>query len=315
MKKILVTGGSGFIGSHMVDLLIKKNFVLNIDKLTYASVRKNFSHQNYKEINIDINNNQLSDIIKKYKPEYIINFAAESHVDNSIKNPKIFLKTNILGTFNILNSIIKNKLKIKFIHISTDEVFGSLKLNNSKFNLKSSYDPKSPYSASKASSDHLVRAYGNTFGLKFNIINCSNNFGERQHVEKLIPKTITNAFKNKKIPIYGNGKNIRDWIYVKDFCRAIYKVLIKSENKKTYLVGSNNELDNITIVKSICKILDKSFPKKETYLNLIEFVNDRPGHDLRYSVDNSSIIKLGWRPKYNFLRSLENTIKFYAKKK
>ena len=272
MNYVLITGGCGFIGSNFVHEIVSAGqfHPVVLDKLSYAGNLNNLNmleKNTYTFIKGDIcDGSIINELFEKYKFIAVFHFAAESHVDRSIDGPRSFIYTNIIGTFNLLQATRNNLNKIddnfKFIHISTDEVFGSLKLNNSKFNLKSSYDPKSPYSASKASSDHLVRAYGNTFGLKFNIINCSNNFGERQHVEKLIPKTITNAFKNKKIPIYGNGKNIRDWIYVKDFCRAIYKVLIKSENKKTYLVGSNQLLklygwnQNYNLITGIKKTLN-----------------------------------------------------------
>lgn len=317
MKKIIITGGSGFIGSHLVKLFLKNKYkVLNIDKLSYASI-KNFKikNSNYKFKKIDISNyNILKKTIIKFNPNFIINCAAESHVDRSIKSPLIFLKSNILGTFNILEVLRTSKIKCRFLQVSTDEVFGSLKLKEKKFNETTRYNPKSPYSASKASADHFVRAYGNTFNLDYLITNCSNNFGPYQNPEKFIPTVIINCIKKNKIPIYGSGKNVREWIYVEDHCEGIKLALEKGLSKNTYLIGSKNEFNNIQIAKKICKIFKSKF--KYDYEKLINFIEDRKGHDFRYAINYQKIKnKLNFKNKKKFNEGLIETINFYLKNK
>lgn len=314
-KKVLISGGSGFIGSFIVKQLIrKKYFVINVDKLSYASQKSVIKHKSYKFIKSDISHrNKLEKIFAKFKPDFVINCAAESHVDNSIKNPNIFIISNVIGTLSMLQVSLKYNIK-KFIHISTDEVFGELSLGKKKFTLKSPYNPKSPYSASKASSDHLVRSFGNTYGLNYIITNCSNNYGPFQYPEKLIPVIINCCIKKKSIPIYGKGINVRDWIYVEDHSEAVIKALENSKQNETYLIGSNFEMSNLDIVKLICKKFKKITKSKFDYLNLISYVKDRKGHDLRYAIDNSYIKKkLKWKPKTSFDKGIEKTIKFYVK--
>ncbi len=323
MKNILITGGAGFIGSHLVKhfVLNYPNYnIINLDILTYASdiTRLNSiaNNKNYKFVNGDINDFQLlTKVFKKYKIDSVINLAAESHVDNSIKNPTKFAETNIMGTLNLLN--VSNKfwqdpLNKLFYQISTDEVYGELG-GNGLFKETSRYNPKSPYSASKASSDHLTRSFFHTFNLPIIISNCSNNFGPDQHSEKLIPLTINKILNNQKIPIYGDGKNIRDWIFVKDHVDAIDKIFHNGEIGETYNVGGNNELNNLELVKKIIEITDQKLGRKPgTSLDLISFVEDRKGHDFRYAIDNSKINKdLNWYPKTIFKESLDHTIKSY----
>jgi dTDP-glucose 4,6-dehydratase len=310
-KKILVTGGLGFIGSHLIKMLLTKKYnILNIDKITYASQKLNIKNKNYSFHKIDLcNYKSLKNKICSYKPNIIINCAAETHVDRSIDNPKNFINSNIIGTFNILE-ILKNLKTMKYIHISTDEVFGSI--NKGKFNEKSNYKPNSPYAASKASSDHLVRAYGSTYGINFCITNCTNNYGPYQYPEKLIPVVINKCIKKEKIPVYGDGKNIRDWIYVKDHCNALLKIIKSGKKGKTYLLGGNNELSNIEIVNQICEMYDKITKNKNNSKNLISFVKDRKGHDFRYAINIKQTSKdLRWKPKINFKKGLETTISFY----
>jgi dTDP-glucose 4,6-dehydratase len=315
LKKVVITGGSGFIGSHLVYKFLKKSFkVLNIDKLSKESQKLNVQNKNYffKKCNL-INSDKLNSILKEFAPNLIINAAAESHVDRSINLPKFFYENNVLSTLNILEFIKRSKKKIQLIHVSTDEVFGSLKLNEPKFNLNSNYSPQSPYAASKASTDHAVRAYGKTFGIMYKITNCSNNYGLYQYPEKLIPVIINKCLERKPIPIYGNGKNIRDWIHVSDHADAIYEVFKNGKNHSTYLIGSNNEYTNLDIAKKICKIFDQLYDYKYSS-KLISFVKDREGHDFRYAINNSKIYKdTNWRPKIKFEKGLEETIKFYFK--
>lgn len=327
---ILVTGGAGFIGSHFVKYIIKKtkNYLINLDKLTYSGDKKNidevFNDNRHKFIKGDISNKKLIKfILKKYNPSYIINFAAETHVDNSIKNSNPFIKTNIVGTFNLLecsksywDNLNKNKKKkFKFLQISTDEVYGQLKKNEKKFDEKNKYDPSSPYSASKASADHLVRAFFKTYDFPINITNCSNNYGPNQHKEKLIPLTISKIIKNKKIPVYGNGQQIRDWLFVEDHVEAIWKVAKKGKLGETYLIGGNNEMKNISIVKLITNLMDLYYPSKKknySYENLISFVKDRPGHDFRYAINSKKIqSEINWKPKYKFKDGLKKTILWF----
>ena len=252
-------------------------------------------------------------IILDFQPDIIVHFAAESHVDNSIENPYIFLNTNILGTYNLLQACSKLENNFHFIHISTDEVFGELG-KKGFFNEKTNYDPKSPYSASKASSDHLVRAWQNTYGLPATIVNCCNNYGPNQHKEKLIPKIITNCFSNNSIPIYGKGDNIRDWIFVEDFCKAILLIL---ENRgsvlnESFCIGANQEFSNVELTEKICSIINDNFSLKHNCLDLITYVDDRLGHDFRYAIDASKIKKdLGWKPEYSFEEAIMKTIDYY----
>lgn len=310
--KILVTGGAGFIGSNFIRYWLTKypkDKILNIDKLTYAghlsSLADISKSKNYSFLKADIGNEKATDFAMK-NVDIVVHFAAESHVDRSIKDQKNFLKTNILGTQVLLNAALKNKIK-RFHHVSTDEVFGSLPLNSKKkFYEETCYDPRSPYAASKASADHLVRSFSNTFGLPFTITNCSNNFGPFQHPEKFIPRIITNLIDKKEVPIYGDGKNVRDWLYVDDHVRAIDEILRRGKNGETFLVGGmRSDVSNLEIAKTIIRM----FKRKNS---LIKFVPDRLGHDKKYSVDWSYINKtLGWRPNADFESSLLKTVDWY----
>ncbi len=314
MSKILVTGGLGFIGSNLINLLLKKNYkVLNIDKVTYASNfynTKEFNKNNdYKFIKCDLNNQKkLKKIIIKYKPKGIFNIAAETHVDRSIDGPKNFIYSNILGTFNILEIIRKYKVKTKFIHISTDEVYGDVLKGRSKE--EDAYKPSSPYAASKAASDHIVTSYVRTYKIPAIVTNCSNNFGPKQHPEKLIPKLIYNILNNKKLPIYGKGKNSREWIYVNDHCEALIKIFKSGKVGDFYNIGSNYNIDNLTLVKKLLLVAKRriSLGKKVK----INFVKDRPGHDMRYAINSNKIKKkLNWKPKISFMNGLEKTFNWY----
>lgn len=308
--RLLVTGGAGFIGTNFIHYWFKKrprDGIVNLDKLTYAADLSNLKeferNPNYSFIKGDIVDKE---IVKKATSDIdvIVNFAAETHVDNSIKDSSNFIRSNIVGVHTLLE-IVREK-GIRFHQVSTDEVYGSLPLNSrKKFDEKSKYSPKNPYSATKAAADHLVNAYFNTYKLPVTISNCSNNYGPFQHPEKLIPKTIINALNDKPIPIYGTGIQIRDWIYVEDHCSAIEKIIDRGEYGQTYLVGANGEKSNIDVVKKILNILGKSE-------NLIKFVEDRPGHDVRYAIDASKIKKeLGWKPQTKFEEGIKKTIKFY----
>jgi len=310
--KILVTGGAGFIGSNFIHYILKKypNYkIVNYDKLTYAGNLENLrdveNDARYKFIKGDINDEKLvQKIIRENKINIIINFAAESHVDRSIINPDDFIKTNILGTYTLLKVALANG-KIRFHHISTDEIFGSLALDDPSFNENTRYDPRSPYSATKASADHLVKAYFHTFGLPTTISNCSNNYGPYMFPEKLFSLAITNLLEDKKIPLYGNGKNIRDWIYVKDHCRAIDAIIHNGKIGQTYCIGGNCEKTNEEVIYKILELMGKNKDK-------IKFVKDRPGHDKRYAINFSKIKKeLGWNPKTKFESGLEKMIKWY----
>ncbi len=323
--KILVTGGCGFIGSNFIIKQIHNSHsILNIDKLTYAGNPDNLSiinnNNNYTFVKGDISNFSLiNQTLNDFQPNAIVNFAAESHVDRSIDSPMDFVNTNIVGTATLLNSCLSfwkknNKPSdFRFLHISTDEVFGSLD-NSGFFTEETHYNPSSPYSASKAASDHLVRAWVQTYNFPALITNCSNNYGPYQFPEKLIPLIIANCVDEKPLPVYGEGTNIRDWLYVEDHCEAIDSVLKNGTFGETYNIGGNNEIKNIDIVKSICKILDKLHPRKErkSYSELITFVPDRPGHDFRYAIDATKIKeKLGWSPKENFNSGIEKTVIWY----
>ena len=329
--KVVVTGGSGFIGSAVVKNLIKKNFeVINIDKLTYAS--NNESLEAYKDNElytfeqIDICDSMAIDkIFLKYSPDAIMHLAAESHVDKSIHSPADFINTNIIGTYTLLEASRKfietlpsNKRSVfRFHHISTDEVYGDLELeSNHLFTEETSYDPSSPYSSSKASSDHLVRAWNRTYGLPVLITNCSNNYGPFQFPEKLIPLTILNAITNNTIKVYGSGHQVRDWLFVDDHACALTEVLLNGRVGETYNIGGHNELRNIDVIKIICGHLESSNFKKHENLNkyedLIEYTDDRPGHDQRYAIDASKIQKeLGWFPKETFETGIQKTVDWY----
>lgn len=309
--KMIVTGGAGFIGSNFINYWLSKHkndSIINIDKLTYASNPEYVRHKEfgsrYKLVKGDVAD--LSFISETVKDsDVIVNFAAESHVDNSIASPEKFMVSNYMGVFSLLESV--RKYDIRFHQISTDEVYGSLPLNSPEtFDENSRYNPKNPYSASKAAADLLVNSYYNTYGVKATISNCSNNFGPNQHIEKLIPKTITLALKNEKIPIYGNGEQIRDWIYVEDHCSAVESILEKGKLGETYLVSSRNEQRNIDVVKKILSLLGKNH-------DLINFVSDRPGHDVRYAINPEKLEKAtGWKSSIQFDKALEMTIKMYT---
>jgi dTDP-glucose 4,6-dehydratase len=309
--KLLITGGLGFIGSNFIRYWFKKHrkdTIINLDKVTYAADFHNLEgveeKYDYYFIKGDIANKET--VLNAAKNvDVIINFAAETHVDSSIANPDPFIKSNILGVYTLLEVV--KKLNVRFHQVSTDEVYGTLPLNSKKkFTEKSKYAPRNPYSATKASADHLVNAYFHTYKLPVTISNCSNNYGPYQHPEKLIPKTIINAILNKPIPIYGNGMQVRDWIYVEDHCRALEKILLKGRYGETYLISANQEKHNIEVVRKILKLLNK----KE---DLIKFVEDRPGHDVRYAIDARKIKReLGWKPIVKFEQGLKRTIKHYV---
>ena len=335
IKKFLITGGAGFIGSALIRYLIKNTThkVFNIDKLSYASNLRNLENIKndkkyfFKKINI-CNTNKVQKILSKFQPDIIIHLAAESHVDKSIDGPSEFIKTNIVGTYALLeesrrywsNLSKKKKQNFRFLHVSTDEVYGDLKGTKDLFKEETPYAPSSPYSASKASSDHLVRAWQRTFKLPTLITSCSNNYGPYQYPEKLIPLIILNALHGKKLPVYGNGRQVRDWLYVDDHARALLKVALKGKIGETYNIGGCNEIENIKVVKKICQILDKLKPSKldgvNKYEQLITFVDDRPGHDQRYAIDASKIEKqLKWKPKEKFEIGIKKTVKWYLKNK
>ena len=317
MRKILVTGGLGFIGSNLVELLLKqKYYVINIDKVSYSSnfynTKEFKQNKKYKFIKCDIQNKKkISQILKKYKPVGIFSLAAETHVDRSIDEPKNFINSNILGVFNLLECFKKHcqrNKKIKLIHISTDEVYGDVLSGRSKET--DSYNPSSPYAASKASSDHLVRSYIRTYNLPAIITNCSNNYGPKQHPEKLIPKLIYNMINNRKLPIYGKGRNSREWIHVTDHCEALIKIFKKGKLNNFYNIGSNTNLDNLKIVKKLLSIAKNKIKIGKKVK--IQFVKDRPGHDLRYAINSNKIRKeIKWKPKININKGLEKTLDWY----
>ncbi len=317
MHKVLVTGGLGFIGSNLIELLLKQKYhVINIDKISYSSNFYNTKEfdksRKYKFIKCDIQNKKkLSKILKKYKPIGIFNLAAETHVDRSIDGPKNFINSNILGVFNLLECFkkyYKKNKKIKLIHISTDEVYGDVVTGRSKE--RDSYNPSSPYAASKASSDHLVSSYIRTYGIPAIITNCSNNYGPKQHPEKLVPKLIYNILNNRKLPIYGRGKNSREWIYVLDHCEALIKIFKKGKLGNFYNIGSNTNLNNFSIAKKLL-FISKNKIKIGKKLK-IKFVKYRPVHDLRYSINSNKIRKkIKWRPKININMGLKKTLLWY----
>ena len=323
MKKVIVTGGLGFIGSNLIEYLISKNyFVINIDKSSYSANPYNLKHlkkKKYAFYKIDIGNKKkLYQILKKYRPIGIFNLAAETHVDRSIDDSKNFIKSNIIGVYNILEVLRKikkeKKINIKLLHVSTDEVYGDLKSSQNaseSFN----YNPSSPYSASKASADQLIKAYIRTYGIKSTIVNSCNNYGPNQFPEKFIPKIIFNLLNNKSIPVYGKGNNLREWIYVKDNCEALYRIFKKGKIGENYNVGSGIRLRNIDLVKLILSIAKKNniFLRNK---NKILYVKDRPGHDKRYALNSNKIKKkLGWKHKTSLKKGLSHTIEWYLKNK
>jgi dTDP-glucose 4,6-dehydratase len=328
MKKILITGGAGFIGSHVIRLFVNRYpqyQIFNLDALTYAGNLENLTDieksSNYTFIKGDITDESfIEKLFQKYQFDGVIHLAAESHVDRSIEDPLAFAKTNILGTMNLLNSfknLWKNNWSNKlFYHVSTDEVYGTLG-ETGLFTETTSYDPNSPYSASKASSDHFVRAYGETYGLPYVISNCSNNYGANQFPEKLIPLFINNILTNKSLPVYGDGKYTRDWLYVVDHAIAIDLVFHKGENEETYNIGGFNEWQNIDLIKLLCVQMDQKLGRNPGESEqLITYVTDRPGHDLRYAIDASKINKeLGWKPSVTFEEGLQKTIDWYLNNK
>jgi dTDP-glucose 4,6-dehydratase len=330
-KTWLVTGGAGFIGGNFVlrQVLENNHKIINLDKLTYAgnldTLQKLESHQNYTFIQGDIGDNQLvADLIQRHKPDAIINFAAESHVDRSIDAPDDFITTNILGTFNLLKNALSyyqslseaEQNDFRFLHVSTDEVYGSLG-ETGLFTETTPYSPNSPYSASKASSDHLVRAYHHTYGLPVLTTNCSNNYGPYQFPEKLIPLIITKALNFESLPVYGDGKNIRDWLYVADHCSAIETILYKGQVGEVYNVGGNEEKQNIEVVNALCDILDELRPVQgKCRRDLITYVKDRPGHDQRYAIDSSKLQdQLAWAPTESFESGIKKTVEWYLNNK
>ena len=331
--KILITGGSGFIGSALVRLFIENTSyeVLNLDKLTYAGSANNLKNirfnTHYKFVHGDIcDTDLLEKVFLEFQPDQIYHLAAESHVDRSIDNPSTFINTNIMGSYHLLETALNyyNKLpderaeKFRFIHVSTDEVFGSLGPKDKAFNRSTAYEPHSPYSASKAASDHIVKAWYHTYGLPIIITNCSNNYGPFQFPEKFIPLMIINCLQDMPLPVYGDGSNVRDWLHVNDHCRALQLLGSKGAIGQTYMLGGNAEQTNLEIVTQLCQILNKHNPKSDgkNYVDLIEFVDDRPGHDLRYAIDTTQTsTEIGWEPLTGLKEGLDSTVKWYLNNK
>ncbi|NBV05987.1 MAG: dTDP-glucose 4,6-dehydratase [Proteobacteria bacterium] len=331
MSNFLITGGAGFIGSHFVEKACNIGHkAIVLDNLTYAADLNNLKavekNPDFKLIKGEIADRDLvTKILSAEKIDFVINFAAESHVDNSIKAPENFIQTNIVGTFNLLNCSLnfwqnlstEKKSQFRFLHVSTDEVYGSLSLTDEKFNEETPYKPNSPYSASKAASDHLVRAWFETYNLPTITTNCSNNFGPHQHCEKFIPTVITSAISNKIIPIYGNGKNIRDWIFVKDHVGGIFMALQKGVVGQTYCFGGECEKENIDLANEICEILDQIKPRSDdaSYKKQINFITDRAGHDKRYAISNNKVYReFGFKPSKSFSERLKETVQWYLQK-
>jgi dTDP-glucose 4,6-dehydratase len=319
---LLVTGGAGFIGSNFVLSTLKETAepIVNLDKLTYAGNRRNLDpvrdDPRHVFVQGDICDRELvRTLLKKHNPRAIVHFAAESHVDRSISGPAAFVQTNVLGTFSLLEEARAHAKEIRFLHVSTDEVYGSLGPEDPAFTETTPYAPNSPYAASKAAADHLVRAYHHTYGLPTLTTNCSNNFGPYQFPEKLIPLMIGNALAGKPLPVYGDGRNVRDWLYVLDHCEAVRLVLERGRIGETYNIGGNCEKANIDLVNTLCALLDEASPRKcgARHAELISFVKDRPGHDRRYAMDSSKIAReLGWRPRESFESGLAKTVRWYV---
>ena len=324
MKKFVVTGGSGFIGSNLVKFLLRKNyFVINIDKLSYSAnsynLKRIFKNKNYRFFKQDINNQaQIYKILNRYKPNGIFNLAAETHVDRSIDNPRNFIKSNILGVYNLLETLKKysreNKKKIRLVHVSTDEVYGDIEIGK-KSKETSSYNPSSPYSATKASADLLIKSFVRTYKLPIIISNCCNNYGPNQFPEKLIPKLIYNIINNKPLPIYGKGKNSREWIHVIDCCEALLKIFFNGKIGESYNVGSNQNINNVSLAKKLLKIAKNKSLKINKKVKII-FVKDRPGHDFRYALNSNKILKkLRWKTKISLHDGLSQTLDWYINNK
>ena len=325
---IVVTGGAGFIGSNFVNAWVQQGLgkVINVDKLTYAGNLENLSeiqdNENHVFVQADIGDNEaIAKLLKEHQPKAVLNFAAESHVDRSIHAPGEFIQTNIVGTFNLLEEVRaywgemndEDKKAFRFLHVSTDEVYGSLTASDPAFKETNPYEPNSPYSASKAASDHLVRAYHHTYGMPMITTNCSNNYGPYHFPEKLIPLVIHNALNGKDLPIYGDGSNVRDWLYVGDHCSAIRRVLEAGKLGETYNVGGWNEMSNLEVVHTLCDMLDQQRPKSSgSYRDQITYVTDRPGHDQRYAIDATKIEReLGWKPAETFETGIQKTVAWY----
>jgi len=328
-KRMLVTGGAGFIGSNFICHMLKRDpdlQIVNLDKLTYAGSLQNLSEvaeqSRHVFIEGDICNAALVDtILRKYTLDSVVHFAAESHVDRSIQGPAAFVHTNVIGSFTLLEAVRRYWLQEKqwtseqcrFHHISTDEVYGTLGPNDAPFSERSLYQPNSPYSASKAGSDHLVRAYAHTYGLPVTLSNCSNNYGPKQHREKFIPTVILACLQQKPIPIYGDGSNIRDWLYVEDHCLALDHILRQGQVGRSYNVGANNEWSNLELAQYLASAMDKRYPQQAPHDRLIQYVTDRPGHDWRYAINDDRIrTELNWKPRCSFEEGIDKTISFFT---